>query len=238
MLGKLSKKELPLDYTPAFVSCIKKVTSKDVPEWFAKNYKINEHKEKNFCFSVRFNKPVFSKDKIILADENIHMVIDICDFSDGIDLYNAFVKNKHLQYPFPNGNTLTITGVKIDNHKTINSSAILIKMLSPLIVRINEENKNYYISCNDEEFGKYFSMSVATMLENLYGVKVEADSIKIFNDNSKKTVVNTFGNKITANVGTYVIRANSNILNVISQTGIGSRRSQGFGCFDVISEVM
>ncbi len=234
---KLQRSELPLDYAPAFVSLIKAVTSEYAQHLFEKLYVQKSHSEKNFCFAVRLNSPDFHKNKIILGDENIHMVIDIADLSDGIDLYNALVMYKGKSYPFPDGNMISIENLSIKNHKSISSDKIFIKMLSPLIIRINETDNNYYISCNDEQFNKYFSMSVSLMLKRLYDIDVSAGSIQIFNVKAKKTVVNTFRNKITANVGTYIIKADAEILNIISQTGIGSRRSQGFGCFDIIAEV-
>jgi len=234
---KLKNNELAQDYAPSFVSLIKAVLSDNDKTLFEKIYVKNEHKEKNFCFAVKLNRPQFHKDKIFLEDENIRMIIDVSDFSDGIDMYNAFVRYKNKPYPFPNGNMIEIKDVGIKNHKQTISDQILIKMQSPLLVRINEESRNRYISCNDEEFKKYFSLSVLSMLKNLYNIDLETNEIQIFTVDSKKTVVNTFGNKITGNIGTYIIKSHPDILNIISQTGIGSRRSQGFGCFDIISEV-
>ncbi len=234
---KLKKNELIPDYAPSFVSLIKAVLSANNKALYEKIYVEKEHKEKNFCFAVKLNKPQFSKDKITLDDEKIYMVIDIADFSDGIDMYNAFACYKNKPYPFPNGNSIEIEDVRIKNHKQIVSDQILIKMQSPLLVRINEEKKNYYISCTDENFKKYFSLSVLSMLKNLYDIDIEESEIQIFTVDSKKTVVNTFGNKITGNIGTYIVKCRPDILNIISQTGIGSRRSQGFGCFNIISEV-
>ena len=51
---------------------------------------------------------------------------------------------------------------------------------------------------------------------------------------SKKVVVNCFGRKIDANIGIYKITGNPELLNILYQSGIGSRRSEGHGKWEVL----
>ena len=74
------------------------------------------------------------------------------------------------------------------------------------------------------------------MLKNL-GLGILEEQIEITPIKPFKTVVNTFGNKITGNVGIYQLTGDVHILNLLYQLGIGSRRSQGFGMYEIVSEV-
>ena len=75
------------------------------------------------------------------------------------------------------------------------------------------------------------------MLKNTFNFEVAEDSVKIEPVKARKTVVNTFQNKITANVGIFRLKGDLQILNLLYALGVGSRRSQGYGCFEVVSEV-
>ncbi len=234
---KLDKAELCQDYSPAFVSFMKNAISKYDMQLYENIYENRNKNEKNFCFAIRFHQPKFIDSKIVLQNEFVKMIIHIADMIEGIDFYNAILLQKGISYPFPNENSIIVENIWVENHKTITSNEILIKMLSPLIVRKHEEGKDYYMSYEQDEFNKYFSKSVSVMLKNTYNLEIGEDSVMIEPVKAKKTVVNTFRNKITANVGIFRLRGDLQILNLLYALGAGSRRSEGYGCFEVISEV-
>ena len=80
-------------------------------------------------------------------------------------------------------------------------------------------------------------MSAAHTIKEILDIETPADSIHIEPVDARKTVVNTFGSKITGNIGIFKLTGSLTLLNTLIQTGLGSRRSQGFGCFTVIMEV-
>ena len=121
------------------------------------------------------------------------------------------------------GNFITLENVKIENERNIFSDRILIKMCSPLLVRKHEEGKDKYLAYNDEEFEKYFDLSLHKMFANLGLHKLDLP-VEIIPLKPIKTVVNTFGNQITGNVGIYMLRGNKEILAILQKLGIGSRR--------------
>lgn len=234
---ELEKNTLPSDYSPAFLSMIKNALSYSCEELYNSYYENNKSKEKNFCFAVRLPAPKFQNDKIELGDTNGDMQIHILDPEDAIDFYNAFMSQKNKSYTFPNGNKIKITKLEMRNHKTVTSNTILIKMNSPLLVRCHENGKDMYLSYKDENFQKYFFMSAAHTIKEILDIETPADSIHIEPVDTRKTVVNTFGSKITGNIGIFKLTGSLTLLNTLIQTGLGSRRSQGFGCFTVIMEV-
>lgn len=234
---RLTKTELCQDYSPAFVSFLKNALSNYDMQLYEKIYENKNKNEKNFCFAIRLHQPKFENSKVLLQDNLVKMIIHTADMIEGIDFYNAILLQKGIDYPFPNGNSAVVEKVRIENHKTIASNEILIKMLSPLIVRKHEDGKDYYMSYEEEEFNKYFAKSVSILLKNTFDFEVAEDSVKIEPVKARKTVVNTFKNKITANVGIFRLKGDLQILNLLYTLGIGGRRSQGYGCFEVVSEV-
>lgn len=232
----LQKSELVKNYSPAFVSFVKNALSKYDENLFNGIYKSEPDKEKDFCFAVRLDKPKFESDKITLNSENVQVTMSILSSVEGIDFYNAFLKQKNKSYPFPCGNSITLNQVRMENHKPVHSQKVLIKMCSPLLVRKHEADVDTYLAYNDEDFQRCFSLSVNKMLNNLVpdvtDTNIEIISVKPF-----KTVVNTFGNKITGNIGIYQLNADTKVIDQLNHLGIGSRRSQGFGMFEIVAEV-
>lgn len=229
---------LPADYHPAFVSLIKHSLNEFSKELYSKYYEKNNFTQKNFTFALALSKPVFNGEKIRLETTDASMTLHTSEPPDGIDLYNSFIKQTGKAYPLPFENSVTIKKVSLSNHRKISSGEIIIKMRSPLLVRKHEDKKDFYMAFNHEDFQKYFFMSVSKLLSSIYNIEINENSVFIEPVSARKTVVSTFGSKITGNIGTYRLKAAPELLNILCQTGLGSRRSQGFGCFDVIQEVM
>ena len=228
--AKLKKPELISDNRPALVSFLKNAFISYDTDLFNKYY--SGYKRKSFCFSIKLNSPVFSGDIIKLADETIEITICTYSFEEGIDIYNSLCIQKGNEYPLPENNSLTLTDICIKNHKQVSSNEILIKMYSPLLVRKHEDCKDYYLTPEHVDFDKYFAVSVSDFLSR--------EEINICNDieiipvNPKKTVPISFGYRVTGNLGTFKLRGNPELLNLLYQSGIGSKRSQGFGLFEII----
>lgn len=232
----LKNSEIVKDYSPSFVSFIKNALSKYDEDLFNKIYKSEPDKEKDFCFCVRLDKPKFESEKIKLDSGNVHIAMSILSPVEGMDFYNAFLMQKSKSYPFPNGNSITLNQIKMENHRVVRSPSVLIKMCSPLLVRKHEGKIDTYLAYNDTDFQRCFSLSVKKMLNNLVPDVLNTD-VAIVPVKPFKTVVNTFGNKITGNIGIYRILADVKVIDLISRLGAGSRRSQGFGMFEIIAEV-
>lgn len=230
--AKLDKPELNIDHRPEMLSFLKNAFIKSNNDLYEKYYGNLKTRKKNFCFSEKLDSPQFNDDIINFKSNNIVITIYTYNFEDGIDIYNSILAQKNIRYPFPDGNGFTVYNVKLSNHKQINKNMLHIKMYSPLLVRCHENGKDYYVPFDSPDFKKYFKMSVENyfLSENL----PYDHSIDICPINPKKTVVTTFGNKITANIGVYQLIGSTEVLNVLYQSGIGARRSQGFGLFEII----
>lgn len=194
----------------------------------------NIYSLKNFCFSINLDNPKFNENTITLDGNEITIKLSTIDISCGIDIYNALLKMKNKEYITKN-NSLTLIDIKLENHKIITKNEIIIKMLSPIIVRTHIDGKDRYFSYKDDNFIPCLKNSIEYTLKECTNIDLSNRDFKIMCISPKKTVVDAFGAKFTANLGVYKIIADLDVINAIYQLGIGSRRSEGFGMFEIIA---
>lgn len=229
----LENPEFPADYSRCMLSLLKHTFENYNSKLYSQYYGDNIS-EKNYCFSVRFNNPEFKGSEILINDKELTLSISTCDFSNGIDIYNAFLKLKKQSYPLPLKNALTVKNVRIENHKTIDKKEIYIKMASPLLVKKHDEKKDYFFAWNEPEFIKYLEMSIIKTAETVGNIDMSERFFEIVPYAPKKTVVYCYGMRVTANIGIYKMRGDSDLLNLLYQTGIGCKRSSGYGQFEIL----
>lgn len=132
-------------------------------------------------------------------------------------------------YPIANGNYMALQYLKIKPVPKITENTITIRFLSPLVVRKHYagEADKYYIFEDDE-----FSNCLNIVTSNRLGKDVKLDVEPI---SPKKTVVKSFGVNIRSSLGTYKVTSDPDVLNELLLSGMGSRRSEGFGHFEIVS---
>ena len=248
---ELENKIIPKDYRILILSFIKHSLGKN----FEKSYKeIYESKPimKFFTFSIYLPKPKIEKDKIELDKNYFNAVFSIYDNKRFIEFYNSFnsmiiknsEENKEHSYPLKD-NKMKLKNITMENEKIITSNRAIIKFLSPLVVRKHEEitinekrkGKDIYLDFNDSDFNEQLNYSVTRLIKDLKlnGVNsnVKLEPCK----SARKTVVDFKNVLIHSSIGEYIISGESELLNILYKTGIGSKRSGGFGMFDVIKEL-
>ena len=209
---------------------------------------------KFFTFSVYLPKPKIEKEKIELDRNYFNVLFSIYDNKQFIEFYNSFnsminkkIDNKENEkyfYPLKN-NKMELKNITMVNEKNIMSNRIRIKFLSPLVLRnhkeitINKKRKgaDIYFDFNDSDFNEQLNYSVSRLIKDL---KLNGISSNIKLEpckSARKTVVNFKNVSIHSSIGEFVISGKSELLNILYKTGIGSRRSEGFGMFEVIEEL-
>ena len=156
----------------------------------------------------------------------------------GFVFMSAFIKQKGNPLSAPLGNVFTLTNISQIGDKTASSSTALVKMLSPLCIREHsrDENKNSYYSVASESFEKKANKIIQEQLieSGFDDERVKGFSIQPIN--SKKTVVFHYGNYIECSLGEFVLNGDKAIINYLLQSGIGSRKSAGFGLPILVAE--
>ncbi|MHB1153748.1 MAG: CRISPR-associated endoribonuclease Cas6 [Eubacteriales bacterium] len=235
MTFRLCKKTLISDYHPCIISFFKAALSKYDNKLYDSLYGSGAPIQKNFTFSTYLPNSTFSNDEIILDDKTIVVTLSTPDMIFGIDFYNAALGMKNMSYPFGN-NIAKLIQIKVENHKVIKSETVYFKMLSPVIVKAHiKGSRDEYYTVGDECFYGQLKLICTKQFEKL-APYLCIKNLEIEAVNCKKTVVALFGQKITATLGIFKLKAETEIINYLYQAGIGSKRSSGFGFFEIIRE--
>ncbi|MCF2679644.1 CRISPR-associated endoribonuclease Cas6 [Faecalicatena contorta] len=230
----LEKPELPRELERLTVSFIKASLQNYSQELYESLYDKSRSIIKTYTFSYFLPGAKFKKEKILLDEKNFTIFFSDADLGETIHFFNAFKQMKFQAYPM-NQNSMKLTAVVSQNRKEIEDSEIIIKMLSPLIARRHnsEDNTDVYYTYSDEGFGQALKENVEVFLEKL-NIPLSAESFCITPVKGKKVVVDSFGRKIDGNIGIYKLNGHPELLNLLYQAGLGVRRSEGKGKFDII----
>lgn len=235
ILFRLKEQVLPLDYRPAFLSFIKQSLLELYPDLYNELYR--ENTIKPFTFSIGLNNPVFNGELIKLGGNIIAMTFSTYDYPMYIRFYNAFLMQKNKPFLLPFQNNLVLQSLKSIYTRSIKKEEVLIKFKSPLIVRSHnkENNTDYYYDYAHDSFESTLLNITKVQARELGFVNVSFDYFSVKPIIPKRTVVTLFGNKVNTSLGVYKLNCNNLLLNYLYNSGIGSRRSQGFGMFEIIS---
>lgn len=233
LLFELENEDISIQYRKSILSFFKKSLSEYDNKIYEKLYHAKDPIMKPYTFSVFFRDSEFKENRIIVNSKEMELNISIADYEIAIILYNAFnhQRNKifHLEH-----NSMTLKNIVLVQEKQINTEEITIKFMSPLIVRQRENEKDYYFSVEGEKFLETLKVNIKEQLKlTNYSMEI-ADSIKLEKINGRKTVVKFYEKQMEGSIGTFKLFGNKELLNYLYRAGIGSRRSSGFGMFEVI----
>ena len=248
---ELENKIIPKDYRILILSFIKNNLEKNFNESYKEIYG-EKPTVKFFTFSVYLPKPKIEKEKIELDRNYFNVLFSIYDNKQFIEFYNSFnsminkeKENKENSYPLKN-NKMELKNITMVNEKNIMSNRVRIKFLSPLVLRNHKEKiinkkrkgKDIYFDFNDSDFNEQINYSVSRLIKDLKLNGVNSNiKLKPYNNLARKTVVSFKNILINSSIGEYILEGDSELLNILYKTGIGSRRSEGFGMFEVIEEL-
>ena len=238
------------EYRLAIISFIKHALEKNYKNTYDAIYN-NNTKMKAFTFGVYLPDAKINNNGIELYknDKNqtyINITFSIFDNELFIELYNSFNSMINKKYTYNNNSMImTLRKITMLNEKAINKNKVLIKFLSPLILRDHnrETNKDIYLTFKDENFNYILNQSVERIAKEfnfksseikLITVKTTDEDGNTIKEESKTTVVPFKENLISASFGKFCLEGDTTLLNNLYKTGIGSRRSEGFGLFEVL----
>lgn len=246
---ELKNNIIPNDYRSLILSFIKYSLEKNFKETYEEMYNNKNHTVmKSFTFGVYLpNAKIDENDKkyIELSNNYINVTFSIFDPKEFIELYNSFNYMRQNDYPMDNNNLMSLKNITMAKEKIISEDKAIIKFLSPIVVRNHnkETNKDIYLDFEDEDFNKYLNNSIERIAREFgfeQGV-IKLTPITILNENgeeikkeSKTTAVQYKDRLINCSYGKFIIEGDKTLLNNLYKTGIGSKRSQGFGMFELI----
>lgn len=230
---KLKEKVFPRDYRRTIISFFKKSISEYMDGNYYDEFYNSGAKAKDIVWSIKFTKPKFIKDTVILDSDNIEITLKIFDEKTALVYFSSILGMKNKAFNIGNNNQITLTKIKMVREAEIVSDTVEFKILSPICIRNHDRNSNLdtYVSIENENFGtelnkklkediKYFDKEIDNLLFNFSGLKM--------------TVVPAYGLMLPVTIGTFIVKGDTRILNEINKKGVGSRKNSGFGLVEAI----
>lgn len=229
---------LSMEYRRALMSYIKSTLSAPLDGKFY-NQVYDVPKVRPFTFAVKLPNPNFADNKIILSENKLEVTISTGDQTLGFVFFSALIGQKRKSFKMPLDNQMTLSDVTQLRENLSGSDKALVKMLSPLCLRehFREQKKDVYYSVNSKNFSEKSSEILCRQLKSAGFSDELSKDVKLIPIMSKKTVVTHYGNKIECSLGNFVIQAKDKaVINHFLKYGIGSRKSEGFGFAELISD--
>lgn len=229
----LENESLPIQYHKSVMSFIKLSLSEYDEQYYKKYYNDKDTIMKPYTFAIFFRNPKFENDRIIIKDKRLELNISIADYETSIILYNAFNHQKNKKFSLDK-NSWTLKNINMSLDKKIDTEEITIKFMSPVVVRSHLENKDYYYSYNAEEFKNVLKINIKQQLK-ITDIPINlVDSFDIVAIDPKKIIVKFYEKKIETTSGIFKISGDKQLLKYLYDAGMGSKRSSGFGMFQII----
>lgn len=235
---ELKSETLPIDYRRCILSFIKKCLSTANEGRYFDDY-YGPSKDKPFCFSVVFGNPTFTKDYITVNEKRLRLIISTADTKTGFILFSAVAAYKGRQFNLPCENSMRLIRIRQLNEHLVTGNAILVKMLEPLCIRSHnrDNNRDWYYSCKQ---GVDFEREAAVVIKNQLiqaGFSEDISAVRVSPINARTIVVKHYSANIECSVGEFMLQGDRTVLDYLLKSGMGSRKSSGFGVAQLIAVV-
>ncbi len=229
----LENEFLPIQYRKSVISFIKLSLLEYNEQYYKKYYNNKDTIIKPYTFAIFFRNPKFKDEKIIIEDKRIELNISIAEYETSIILYNAFNHQKNKKFSLDK-NSWTLKNINMSLEKKLETEEITIKFMSPLVVRSRVEGKDYYYSYNNNKFKDILKINISQQLKITDIPEELVETFDIVAIQPKKVIVKFYEKKIETSTGIFKISGNKQLLKYLYDAGMGSKRSSGFGMFQII----
>lgn len=243
LLVVFETKKLPRHFHFMFSSIVKAALEVSNPQYQKALYQFTEEKanktQKPFTGAIKLENYSLENEEFLL-NGNVRLIISSSDAEFMLNLYNGFVQKRKYQFK---SYELTVSHIKMLPEKLPNTQRALFKTLSPIIIRDRDgkflglEDSNYqrelnYIS-NEcikalEKRELYEPLKFTPIVMHKKVIQLKHDAFK--NLNAQHILY------MNAYEGSFVLEGDSRDLALLTQAGLGFRRSTFFGCIELINE--
>lgn len=228
----LENNQFPIQYHRNIMSFIKLSLTEYNQNYYEKLYHAKDNIIKPYAFATLFSSEKFEQDTITLKEKRFEILFTIAEPEIAVALYNSFNHQKGKKFPIHH-NAWTLQNISMISEKQISETSLQIKFLSPLVARSRENRKDFYYSFEHQEFLDTLKINIKEQLK-ITNISPElVDSLSIQPIQAKKIIIKFYEKKIETSIGTFQITADKELLKYLYQAGIGSKRSSGFGVFEI-----
>mgnify|MGYP002681729619 FL=1 len=223
------------DYRSIFMALIKSVFMNYDPVLYANLYGTEEQKRKvnkPFTFSVRFPQYKGIEGNKMLCGSKLSLL-----FSSDVETFvAAFYNGLRAKQKIIIGENIPITfeleHIQLLPLKKIQANKVLFRTVSPILVNNIGSNLDY-LSPEKPEFTKVFK-EIIVVQANHFQIPCTEEMIDFEIKAMKKLPLSHYNQTMTSWLGNFVLEAPTNVLQLVYDTGIGVRRSQGFGMLEIL----
>ena len=136
-------------------------------------------------------------------------------------------------------NVIDIKSHSFDDEKYKNIKYYMIEMISPLTVYITQNNhRKTFFSPWSPEFENAISNNISTKFSAIsnnrnFLFNIRPNNIK---NNKDEKVIYFKDTLIKGYNGIFTLKTDSEVMKMLYYTGIGSKNSEGFGCFNILGD--
>jgi len=213
---------IPLDYRRGFISLFKKAFRLASPTLFELMY--GKATTKPFCFSVKLPNPMYCRKYVEMGGKIITVIATSFPPNAILPLIQGLTMLKDYRLF---GLNLRVDKLSILPSKIEPSSKF--RIIEPVVVR-NSDNDYVYPNSRG-----YFAFLIGSIHRQARNFGLNAGKIDI--DADFHTVkVQHYDHTLQAAIGSFTLHASQDIKDMVYCSGIGSRRSQGFGLLDMVKK--
>lgn len=233
---------LPIHYNHIIQGFIYKNISDKILKSFIHEvgFKYGKRQYKMFTYSKilgRFRMDAAAKKIIFSSPITIHISSLVDDFINSVG--NSLFKSDVLGLE---GKSIRLANVIAEN-PVINRDELEIRMISPVVtyttLSIDGRKKCIYYSPKEKMFSEKIRDNILRKyeaIENELPQDTQFEIRYIGHKDPKNIIINYKGTTIKGYEGYYELRGNPKLLRMAYLAGIGSKNSQGFGCFEILKK--
>lgn len=197
-----------------------------------------EPKPRNFTFAVFFDSPVFKEEEIQLASNRVKVIFSIVDKMESYIFYSSFLEKKRSKVMLEHNNYMILEKVTKLAEPQVHNSSMLVKMNSPLLVRKHNKQNNidWYYDFTQEEFEEESMNNLRFQLTNAGFSEKLQEGLRLQPIKCRKVIVKHYDCKFAGNLGNFLLEGNPIVLNYLLKAGLLSRRSEGFGMAELLTD--
>ncbi|MBO8159475.1 CRISPR-associated endoribonuclease Cas6 [Thermosyntropha sp.] len=216
----------------------RQITDKDYRDFLHnQGYKYGSRSFKLFTFSKLLGDITVDRDKkVVTFASPVRLVISSPVEKFITDVAETLIRGG---VKVLGNNLVEVEGIKVHREPDFRDK-VLVKMLSPVVAYSTEINaerkKTRYYSPWEEKFTALINQNLHKKFEIINREKCadEIEVIPVGNGGDKFSRIIYYKNFIVKGYdGDYWLRGNPELIKIAYNTGLGSKNSQGFGCFEI-----
>ena len=231
---QLENPELPVDLDKVILSFLKASIENYSQDLFEKLYNKRQSVVKMYCWSCYLPQAQFASDRIRLGMNKFTINFSDADIGELLMFFNAFTLMKYKTFHM-NRNSMKLMSVKTKKLREIEETEIIVKIQSSLVARKHnsDDNTDIYYTCDDPEFPEIVKENLRIFLQKV-NIERNINDFSITPVKGKKVVARIMERYVDTSIGIYKITGHPRLLELLYAAGIGTRRSEGHGKFEII----